>query len=1353
MVSNSVYYLTENGRVYACGQNNYGQLGLGIEDSKVYTITEVPIPVAEKVKEMQIVSNSVYYLTENGRVYACGQNNNGKLGIGSEEANVYTITEVTIPVGEKVKEIQIDNNSVYYLTENGRVYACGNNSYGRLGIGSEETNVYTITEVPLPVAEKVKEIQIDMHSVYYLTENGKVYACGVNSNGQLGLGVEESNVYTATEVPIPVGEKLKEMQMATYSVYYLTENGRVYACGRNSVGQLGIGVEDSKVYTATEVPLPEGEKVKEMYSSTMKTYYLTENGRVYASGLNSSGGLGIGNDESFIYTATEVILPTEESVETVNWGNNIYYIMKSGRIYAIGSNSYGRLGVGSSESTINIPAKVLIPEGVKIKEIIFEASSTYYISEDEKIYVSGDNSNGQLGILGMDKVINVVRSEALSLIDLELRQNNKRIYITEDKQIYMDGKRIDILGLKESSLRMKEIRVEGNNCDSIYQLTENGEVYVWGENDYGQLGVNSTTSFVFIPTKVPFTDGVKIKEIKVAGSYSNSIYYLTEAGEIYVCGDNSYGELGIGSTSGKIYAVTKVQLPSPVKELIAGGGYMYCLCENGEVYVSGSNSGGSLGTGSTENKIYTATKVPIPTAVKEMQIVNNSVYYLTKTGRIYTCGNNGYGRLGVGSTKNRISTPTEVPLPGGVKIKEVIGNSYTTYYITENGRVYACGYNYYGQLGVGSTEENIYTATEVPLPEGVKIKEVIYDSNITRYIDENGKEYVCGDNKYGNLEIDSTESKIYTATETIISTGMSIKKKDKYYFDYSTSYLTENGEVYARGYNGCGELGVGSTEEKIYTLTRAALPENVRIKDIFESSRLDGYIFYLTEDGEVYASGRNNYGQLGVGSTDSKIYTPTRVALPEEVRIKDIILEANQGVYYLTEEGQLYASGRNMDGCLGVGSTEEKIYTPTRVALPEEVKVKLILNSGNSTRFYLTEDGEVYASGYNTYGQLGVGRTENKIYTVTKIPLPEGVVIKYIDSFNGSTYFLTEDGQVYASGYNTYGQLGIGSAEKNIYTATKIPLPEDVVIEKIVFYKKNTNSTAPLNRVYLISTDGTIYVSGENDVGQLGVGHTNEVRTITKMKEIDNSYFALGDITTIYGNSTSTIFEETDGDIFVVGDNTNGKLGITGMSKIETATKINMKGIKDVGIGNDFSVFLKDNGSIVGYGNSSKSGNGLTNIAQIAVGNNHSVFLTKSGQIIANGTIISGVDNAYKIVAGANHTVVLKKDGTTKSFGQAESGLTNVVDVFAGKNMTVFITSDNKTYIMENDTLTELTIKGIVYAELNGEKPYFVTYDRRLIDKDKKVVDLLGSELQWVKEVKGDVVLTERMRVYDLSKL
>ena len=127
--------------------------------------------------------------------------------------------------------------------------------------------------------------------------------------------------------------------------------------------------------------------------------------------------------------------------------------------------------------------------------------------------------------------------------------------------------------------------------------------------------------------------------------------------------------------------------------------------------------------------------------------------------------------------------------------------------------------------------------------------------------------------------------------------------------------------------------------------------------------------------------------------------------------------------------------------------------------------------------------------------------------------------------------------------------------------------------------------------------------------------------------------------------------------------------------------------------------------------------------------------------------------NMQKIVAGDNHTVVLKKNGTTKSYGQVDSNLTNVIDVFAGKDMTIFLTNDGRTHMMKNGVLTELTVTGVVYAELNGMNPYFVTYNRDLVDKDGNAIEVLGSNFKWVKEVKGDVVLNERMRVYDISKV
>jgi len=85
--------------------------------------------------------------------------------------------------------------------------------------------------------------------------------------------------------------------------------------------------------------------------------------------------------------------------------------------------------------------------------------------------------------------------------------------------------------------------------------------------------------------------------------------------------------------------------------------------------------------------------------------------------------------------------------------------------------------------------------------------------------------------------------------------------------------------------------------------------------------------------------------------------------------------------------------------------------------------------------------------------------------------------------------------------------------------------------------------------------------------------------------------------------------------------------------------------------------------------------------------------------------------------------------------------------------MTIYLTKDGKTHMMKDGVLTELAVKGVVYAELNGMNPYFVTYNRDLVDKDGNAIEVFGSNFKWVKEVKGDVVLTERMRVYDLSKV
>jgi len=713
-------------------------------------------------------------------------------------------------------------------------------------------------------------------------------------------------------------------------------------------------------------------------------------------------------------------------------------------------------------------------------------------------------------------------------------------------------------------------------------------------------------------------------------------------------------------------------------------------------------------------------KNPMPRIEKIVSLdstSHTSIYYLDGNGNVYVSG--GRGATGIKTNRGFVEkvTKLEVDKYGNIlpEMKKIITNEYSatpyTYYISKAGEVYVSGDNKTGQLGVNGLSVDIIQKIDVdnegkPLEE---IKDIVTNRGSTYYITINGEVYVSGRNDYGQLGVSSDVGKKYVSKLTKIkedSEGNSLPVINKIVangLNTSTWYIDEQGGVYVSGRNNYGQLGIGGNVD-INVLTKIKedsegkdlLPIVDIISSVYDSSSYSTY--FIDKEGGVYVAGSNNYGQLGVGG-NTNIDKITKLKEDNEGKaippIKKIIALPHPyypGTYYITIDGEVYVSGSNNYGRFGLGTsgTVKKIQKLKVDKIGNSVSEIIDIKVGSNSAIYLKKNGEVYVSGNNISGQIGLGEIESTNVIQRLNVDNKGNLIPAIAKI-GNDYFLTEEGDVYVFGVNSHGSLAQGEKRDNILSPTLLKVP-------------------------------------------------------------DNSYSTLGDITSIYGNSASTIFEEDDGDIYVIGNNTSGKLGIAGTSNIETATKISLKGIKDAGIGSDFAVFLKDNGSIVGYGNASRNGNGLTNISQIAVQNNKAYFMKSNGNVVDNKNNII-TTGAYKIAAGSNHLVVLKKDGTTETFGQANSGLTNVIDIFAGKDMTVYVTADNKTHIMENDTLTTLSIKGIVYAELNGEQPYFITYDRDLIDRDGNAIKFLDTKLQWVKEVKGDVVLNERMRVYDLSKL
>lgn len=169
-----------------------------------------------------------------------------------------------------------------------------------------------------------------------------------------------------------------------------------------------------------------------------------------------------------------------------------YALFQDGSLFAWGSNQYGLLGSGSD--TMNSEKPVYITEN--IKEIFADDNITYAVTYDNALYVWGYNEYGQTGT-GSDAVY----------INIPTKVNG----ITGNiKDIYINGY-------------------------ATYALTDDNSLYVWGNNEHGQLGVNNTVEYVKTPTKLSGINGAVNKVYT-----GDSVYVITNDNAIYSFGSNEF---------------------------------------------------------------------------------------------------------------------------------------------------------------------------------------------------------------------------------------------------------------------------------------------------------------------------------------------------------------------------------------------------------------------------------------------------------------------------------------------------------------------------------------------------------------------------------------------------------------------------------------------------------------------------------------------------------------------------------------------------------------------------------------------------------------------------------------------
>ena len=467
---------------------------------------------------------------------------------------------------------------------------------------------------------------------------------------------------------------------------------------------------------------------------------------------------------------------------------------------------------------------------------------------------------------------------------------------------------------------------------------------------------------------------------KIISSFGNPLWIITNEGEVYVSGENSGGILGIGNDYASIIKTpTRIETLKDIDivdvivgEDSYGDKYAYYLSENGKVFVAGDSQLMGLDYKTLD---YRSHKINQLTSLKEVKVKkifcnDDCTYFLTEEGKVYACGENNWGVLGFGYA-DWILEPSYIKALDNVKIKDIIvggykGSNDVAFFLTEDGEVYAGGLNENGELGLGH-KNLVINLTKIKALDKLKIKsiEITTDEQSSLenvyYLAENGEVYMSGKNA-NSLSVVKIKG----------LTGKKVKaiKGNKF-------FLTEDNKLFYMNGN------------KVVEVSGSPVNHNITVKKIVSSD--DGsVIFYITENGEVYSHGENEFGKLGLGHTKDVPLTgkAEKITALNGIKVNKIVIsEDGSSTFFRTENGKIYAAGRNDQGRLGCEINYRSYGDP----IPTEVTPKLlsisrsvdrIVSAGDSTWFYTTH--RIYVAGNNSYGQLGLGHTED-VYKPTLI--------------------------------------------------------------------------------------------------------------------------------------------------------------------------------------------------------------------------------------------------------------------------------------------------------------------------------------------------------------------------------
>jgi alpha-tubulin suppressor-like RCC1 family protein/uncharacterized protein YjbI with pentapeptide repeats len=830
-------------------------------------------------------------------------------------------------------------------------------------------------------------------------------------------------------------------------------------------------------------------------------------------------------------------------------------------------------------------------------------------------------------------------------------------------------------------------------------FVNNNSLYFVGDNGHGQSGnggeINIGGPDTF-PKKIYNGTGKIIADMKSVGV---STLYLMTDGTIYGVGgtnggDNRFqGNLGlpISVTSPYLHLLENlIQVTLPAGKIASKifrcrfNGTSFAIMTDGTLYGAGPNLSGQLGLGDTTPR-YTFTNIPLPTGKTPSQLATGSDFFaaLMTDGTVYAVGANGSGQLGTGDNTNR-TTLTQITLPSGKTPLDIKAGGAFLIILMTDGTIYGTGQNNSGGLGLGNTT-NVNTLTLMLNSTGKTPSQISCGGYSSMVLMTDGTIYGTGRNSEGQLGIGNTSNKS-SLTQMILPTGKTALKlftADNVDYPESTIVMMTDNTIYATGSNDKGQLGNGTTSAVSTSILTemTAIPNKTWSKIVSQGSTS----LFLDNNGIVYVCGESvngGFNYVGIGrNIFQNVRHPTRgITLSELVsnttgKTVSKLLRGGQHQMVLMSDNTLYGVGRNDLGELGIGNYTNQ-SSFAQASLPAGKTISKI-DCGEHHTVMLMTDGTIYGTGLNNYYQLGLGDTTTRNVFTLVTNMPAGKIPSALVCGKNHTIVLMNDNTMYGTGLNNYSQLGfVGTAS----TLTLIPNSTGKTISKICGSEDFS---------IVMMSDGTIYGTGRNYYGQLGTNNTTNYTSLTLMPNSTGKTPS-----NIFTTLVNTYVLMTDGTIYGAGWNGEGQLGTGDTTQRNLLTQMILPVGKTASniVTGAFAVYVEmTDGTIYAAGNNSggRLGVGDTNIVVKSL--KQSVF-EKSDSIITNFSIAS------KNFGDASFNIINPSSNSSGSFSYSSSNTSvatvsgNTITIVGFGSTTITATQAETTTIGSGSISTTFTV-------------------------------------------------------------